>query len=158
DLLHRIKTHSEPISSTSAFSTSEEDELYELDCWLDFVAVARDPGQENSDERGRSHVDDGEDEERRVEEGNANEVGACVESLGGRGDRSGGDGAECGGSRSDEEYVDCERKKGQQSNAAATVDVAAWLTMIEFKLSERCAEACDLAWYEVGETITYQGR
>ena len=158
DLLHRIKTHGEPISASSAFSTPEEDDLYELDCWLEFAAGARESGQDNSDKRGRNHAHDSEDKERRFKEENANKNGDRVEALGGGIERSFGNSVVCVDGRSDEEYAGCEKKEGERSNAEATADVAAWLTMIEFKLLERCAEACDLAWYEVGETITYQGR
>ncbi|CAM9761295.1 unnamed protein product, partial [Ectocarpus sp. 12 AP-2014] len=50
------------------------------------------------------------------------------------------------------------RRLEKEARRKAAESLLAWLTSIESKLALKCAEVCDTAWYDLGETITYKGR
>lgn len=158
DLLHRMETHGEPISATSAFSTAEEDGLYDLDCWIEFADATRDTahGQEKPPNDGQNRDVHTAEHGEKGAEGNVEGEKHLVEEESARFYGVGGDGVEHKESRPDGD-AGSERER-RRKGAAPAAPVVAWLTIIKFKLTEKCAETCDLAWYEVGETLTYQGR
>lgn len=147
DHLRRIEEDGEPMSAVSVFSTVEEDVLYDLDCWESFdvnpekarVSYSRSEGNIDEDQEvhcgrrdeGKNHGDDGGEIKVEGEEGTAEEASRWAHQQ----------------SRIEKEI----RWKAAEA-------VLAWLRSIESRLAEKCAEVCDAAWYDLGETITYKGR
>lgn len=162
DLLQRINKHGEPILAMSAFSAAEEDCLYDLDCWMEFASTVKDTahrkdkrpsigknkniltaeyqeaGADRDAEEGKRHVD-----ERNVDEEKAHFSGVSGDGVQRKENRTG---------------VDASTEDKRRREDTTPAPVITWLKMIKFKLTEKCADTCDSAWYEVGETITYQGR
>ncbi|CAM9365008.1 unnamed protein product [Ectocarpus fasciculatus] len=148
DYVRRIEDDGESMTASTVFSAAEEDVLYELECWEQFDAfverVLRD--ESNSDDR-----DDDFDAES---------------DGGGESKGSGADEDDAGeGEGDDEESTEEARRQAQsrrrlekEARRKAAEALLAWLTSIEEKLALKCAEVCDTAWYDLGETITYKGR
>lgn len=135
------------MSAMSVFSAVEEDVLHDLDCWKNFVA--------NPDKDSRSYTrDDGSNDDDRGGDGSSNSED----------NNHGDDGGEIGVEGGERGAEEAGRQAQQQSKAEkemrwrATEAVLAWLRSIESRLAEKCAEVCDAARYDLGETITYKGR
>lgn len=147
----------EQISAISAFSVVNEDTLYDLDCWVKFPSSSPDSARGNS-----YHGNDRNDSNKQIQSGEEQE-GDMKERSDQDLDTPDGiddadlhiNGLEEGEAGWERRRCSAQRRYRRQHGAAA---VCKWLKSVESKLTERCAEACDLAWYEVGETITYQGR
>ncbi|CAM9242850.1 unnamed protein product [Scytosiphon promiscuus] len=148
DHLRRIEDDGEPMSAVSVFSSAEEDVLYDLECWETFIAdpekpLVSFPGKDGNEDEGGGAGDrgsrDGDDDHRE-----------SIANAGVEGDE-----------RADEK---ASRQALQQSRVEkemrwkATEAVLVWLRTIESRLTKKCAEVCDAAWYNLGETITYKGR
>lgn len=166
DILHRIERNGEPMSAPWVFSAADEDALCELDCWVECssspsVVTESELPQALGDRDkpvSRYHRysawaggDGFTDEDRRVVgrdvESVVEQFGGCLENNIDAEERPEED--QEGGRREDE---------GARRRQLEALVVTEWLRSIEARLTERCAEACDLASYEVGETITYQGK
>lgn len=138
------------MSADSVFSPSDEEGLYDLDCWLDFKFAA------GPEVVGVDTTEDGLHDDKDVGVGTG---GGSVDIDMGVGGIEGDDTVE-----DEEEGVAAEGKVSrgrlleQEARRQEAAGVAAWLRLVESRLVEKCASVCDVAWYELGETITYQGR
>lgn len=142
DLLHRASEDGQSISPLSALSTTECDNL------LDLVRCNDDMGAVN------------------VELAESVSCEALQVAVAGK------DGPRhsplmCG------ETIDVDPVRQEKSNIGTCADsntaravrsalgaktAVSWLQAVLAQLNDRCAEICDLAWHELGETITYRGR
>lgn len=151
DLLWRLENNGETIPAPSAtdsvFSSTEEGLLFDLNCWVEFRPFVPHPVEKiplpvNDRRGGQRDPGDAADTGAKfvtVE----NEVDASVNTSGWVTQEGplGGLVSQVGEEEEEEEGA-----------------IAAWLRSIGSKLAEKCAEVCDAAWHEMGETITYRGR
>lgn len=134
------------MTASSVFSPTEEDVLYELDCWEQFDAFAERVLRDDSSSNDRDDDFDADSD-------------GGGESKGSGADDDAGDGE--GDEESTEEakrQAQRRRRLEKEARRKAAESLLAWLTFIESKLALKCAEVCDTAWYDLGETITYKGR
>ncbi|CAB1108641.1 unnamed protein product [Ectocarpus sp. CCAP 1310/34] len=146
DYVRRIEDDGESMTASSVFSPTEEGVLYELNCWEQFDAI---------DERvlrDDSSSNDRDDDFDADSDGGGEGKGSDADNDAGDGER-------------DEEFTEEARRQAQrrrrlekEARRKAAESLLAWLTSIESKLAHKCAEVCDTAWYDLGETITYKGR
>lgn len=138
------------MSAASVFSADEEGVLFDLDCWENFSDAAERVQEHAPETRQGEGGDDREAEERNVDEGE--EGNNRRRGVGGGGD--------------DEERAE-EEARGEthrrtmlerETRLKTAEAMLMWLRSIESRLVEKCAEVCDAAWYDLGETITYKGR
>lgn len=131
--------------ASEVFSVADKACLVDLDCWMDFPDAAKGDNQcRSSLERSNNDQDPCESESRDSNEGQV--MDATKDLFVGMGlhiDEAG---------RTDS--VSDRRSEQLREEKAVLV----WLESIEPKLTGKCAEACDMAWYELGETLTYQGK
>ncbi|CAM9282411.1 unnamed protein product [Ectocarpus sp. 4 AP-2014] len=146
DYVRRIEDDGESMTASSVFSPTEEDVLYELDCWEQFDAFAE---RILRDETSSNDRDDDFD----------------ADSDGGGESKGSGSDGDAGDGEGDEESTEEAKRQAQrrrrlekEARRKAAESLLAWLTSIESKLALKCAEVCDTAWYDLGETITYKGR
>lgn len=132
------------------FSSTEEEFLFDLDCWVDFHPFVPRPVEKIplpiQDRRGRQR-----------NPGNAAHTGAkfaTVENEAGASVNTSGWATQEGPLGGLVSRVGEEEEEGEEEEGA----IAAWLRSIGSRLTEKCAEVCDAAWHEMGETITYRGR
>lgn len=147
DHLRRIEDDGEPMSAASVFSADEEGVLYDLDCWGNFSNVE---GRiiRNAPKTCRDDEDDDRETENNVE---GDEENSPQSDSGGAGNGEG-----CAEEAKGETH---RRSLLERETRRKTAEaVLAWLKSIESSLAEKCAEVCDAAWYDLGETITFKGR
>lgn len=150
-LLRRIEEDGEPMSADSVFSPSDEENLYDLDCWFDFSFA---PAPKKIGVDPTEDGEHGDDKCVGVSDGGRNVEGEM---------RVGGiEGGDTVGEEEDGVAAEGEVSRGrlleQETRRQEAAGVASWLRSIESRLVEKCASVCDVAWYELGEPITYQGR
>lgn len=147
DHVRRIEEDGEPISATSVFSTEEEGVLYDLDCWENFGGIPENVlgGDQASGENDNGDGDgDGRGGEKPSQDYSPGEEG-----------QEGDEGLDCDEAKNRaQRRITLEREMRRKVAEA----VLAWLKSIESNLAAKCAEVCDAAWYDLGETITYKGR
>lgn len=149
DALRRMEDDDEPMSAASIFSGEDEEGLSDLDCWVDFDPA---PDYVLEEDRENGICDDNRDESSAGKE--APTQGSSVElDFDKEGDMEAGVSTTGKGRISQCAVLLRQVKRRQEAEA-----VVAWLRSIEQRLVQKCAEACDASWYELGETITYQGR
>lgn len=178
DHLRRIEEDGESMSA-SVFSADEEDLLHGLGCWETFstvpktvlgnVSVNDDCNADNND----GHDDDKDDEQEANNngkggggddgdgdaDGDAGIIGQGPNVDDNANEEDGGEGGGDEGSTEEAKRLAHRRSKlEREMRQKAAEAVSAWLRSIESRLAERCAEVCDAAWYDLGETITYKGR
>lgn len=146
DLLHRVEGDGEPMSAASVFCTSDEEGLCDLGCWIDFSAVAstvleQDPNNDTADATVEARTAAECEIDKALADGDIINEGQS------RGEEN--------AAEAEERRVSFPQDTVRRQEAEA---VAEWLRSIESQLVEKCAEVCDTAWYDLGETITYQGR
>lgn len=158
------------MSAPKVFSTAERETLHDLQCWIDLPHATRssrsDPEWDTDAEANEVGSGDGSDEGRTGHNGVVREAYHVLEEQ--TGPRA---------SRSNGLYVAAtERKQDGQTDQHAKImervlheesrtrrchsdgALLAWLRSIELRLTDKCAELCDVAWFELGETITFRGR
>ena len=140
------------------FSTDDEGVLYDLDCWEDFGAAAESAplGTDQTNGEDDNNGDGGVDREDQKSQGEApsGKDGDIDEGEGGEGGE-GDEGLDCEEAKSRAHRRIVREREARRKEAEA---VLAWLRSIESSLADKCAEVCDAAWYDLGETITYKGR
>lgn len=160
DFLHRMEDDGEPMSAASMFSEADEEALFGLDCWVDFattnLAVLQDEMEEGSGADdgqqtiGSRHGSEASTDGGPTIVGSDNDV---VDELNGLGEEGKDEAAAERINRSD-----CAELLEEATRRKATEAVLTWLRSIDSELVGKCAEVCDAAWYDLGETITYKGR
>lgn len=162
--------------SASVFSADEEDVLRVLGCWETFNStvpktdLGNVPGNDDCNEDNDD--DDGDGNDRQTKNNGGGEVngdagniekGPTVDDDNENEEditqNSGGEGGSDEGSTEEAKRLAHRRSKlEREMRQKAAEAVLAWLRSIGSRLAERCAEVCDEAWYDLGETITYKGR
>lgn len=167
DFLRRMEDDGELMSAASMFSQADEEVLLGLDCWVDFANSLNVP-KDGVDEDGRA--DDGLQTTKEGHESDASTDGRpTVVSSSDTGTADEIDLPEDEGQGPAEEKEDesaAERINNSDheellevtERRQATEMVLAWLRSIDSRLVGKCAQVCDAAWYNLGETITYKGR
>lgn len=153
------------MSAASVFCTANEEGLYDLDCWIDFSAVTENVLK-------RSPYDVSVDNEKHEDGDGGNDNGGGNIDTGAK---ANGNSDKVNGNAQQDKEGETKLEEGDDSTEIIrtsrcgslleeatrrqeTHAMVAWLRAIESRLAERCAEVCDTAWYELGETITYQGK
>lgn len=135
------------MSAASVFSADEEGVLYDLDCWENFTGIAesvlvnvpktcRDDGSDDRETASESEGD--EEDDPRSDTGGVGDGEGCAEDV-----------------KATSHRRSLVERETRRKRAEAVV---VWLRSIESSLAAKCAEVCDTAWYDLGETITYKGR
>lgn len=159
------------MSAPRVFSTAELGTLHDLQCWIDLPHATSssrsDPEWDTNAEANEVDSRDGSDEGRTGYNGVV--VREAYHVLEGEtGPRaSGSDGLHVAGTeRSEDGQTDQQAKnmerilheEGWTRRRHSDGALLAWLRSIELRLTDKCAELCDVAWFELGETITFRGR
>lgn len=161
--------------SASVFSADEEDVLHSLGCWKTFSTVPKtvlgnvprndgcNEDNNNEDDREATKNGDGDGEGEAGGEAGINTDQEPTGNNNGNDEadtqNNGGEGASDEGSAEEAGRLAHGRSKlEREMRRRAAEAVLAWLRSIESCLTERCADVCDAAWYDLGETITYKGR
>ena len=166
DFLHRVEDDGEPMSAASMFSQSDEEALFGLDCWVDFAAtsrnIPRDGMKRDSLADGGRHTiegahgsDTGTGDRPTIVSSKDTDIPGGVEGPGGEVERQVAEGKENEPAAERIHNSDCAEGAARKQAAEA---VLAWLRLIDSRLVGKCAQVCDAAWYDLGETITYKGR
>lgn len=157
DHVRRIEDDGEPMSALSVFSADEEGVLYDLDCWENFSSVE----ERVLGNASEVCLDDGHDDRETESKTEGDEE---TESKT-KGDEENHPRSDTGGAENDEECAEEARRKThrrsmleKETRRKTAEAVLVWLRSIESSLAVKCAEVCDAAWYDLGETITYKGR
>lgn len=155
DLIHRVGDDGEPVPPRFAFSSDEEDALYELDCWIDL------PGCPELDPEGAEEGAWAASRRGSVEAVMSERHSEGPWELCSRDEATADAGSDAVAGSEIEEAGGLERvcsggsagRRRQQGEA-----VLVWLASIMSRLTTKCAQVCDMAWNELGETVTFQGR
>lgn len=135
----------------SVFSTSDEEGLYDLDCWVDFGTVTEHVPNEDP----ANNACGGEEQDGIERGGGGYGCGSSDRDVdGGTGPEDDEEGYAAEG-RGESQRGRLIKEASRRQEAAAVIS---WLREIDSRLVETCAEVCDAAWYDLGETITYKGR
>lgn len=166
-----MEDNGEPMSAASMFSEADQESLFGLDCWVDFAATSLDTPQDRVEEDGGRADDeqqafggsDGSDTSTNdrptiIVGSNGTDI---PDEGGGGGDDVEAPGAGVKGDECKAERIpssDCAELVLESARRQAAEAVLAWLRSIDSLLVGKCAQVCDAAWYDLGETITYKGR
>lgn len=163
DFLHRMEDDGEPMSAASMFSHADEEALFDLDCWVDFDATSRSIPQggkkEDSRSDGGGHGSDvGTGDRPTIVGSKDTDIPDEGEGPKDEVERQATEGNEDESAAEKILNSDCAELVKEAARKQAAEAVLAWLRLIDSRLVGKCAQVCDAAWYDLGETITYKGR